>query len=326
MRRIARDRRGFIRYFARKNAKGVIRLVTEGDSWFQYPVKLADVVDALSPKGSSWDDVWEQPPFAPLRSGPKAASRPSRQKQFPSSKYQNKRWIISFDNGFRSIVYPFPDHDAGELNIWTRNVDWHELEFVRTHLSPGASMIDAGCNVGNRTLALADTLDSALLIDAGEVAVRRTRENIALNNLAPEKFEVIHKAVGEKPGKVYFTNLGGADTGNKVVDPAEEGEENLVEIELTTIDQEVQQRGMQPAFIKIDVEGQDLNALKGARSTLTSGCVKLVMFEHNSRDELAPLLDFFKSINWKVFCLDGAGKVSESEELIHKNMNLFAHC
>ena len=26
-----------------------------------------------------------QPPFSPIRSGPKAASKPSRQKQFPSS-------------------------------------------------------------------------------------------------------------------------------------------------------------------------------------------------------------------------------------------------
>ena len=32
-----------------------------------------------------WADLNKQPPFSPIRSGPKAASKPSRQKQFPSS-------------------------------------------------------------------------------------------------------------------------------------------------------------------------------------------------------------------------------------------------
>lgn len=239
-------------------------------------------------------------------------------------KYRNKRWIIEFDNKFKSIVYPFPDHDAGEVNIWTRNVDWHELNFIRKHLSKGDCIVDVGCNVGNRTLALADILGKALLIDAGEIAVKRTKENIKFNNLPFTDLIILQKAVGEKPGKVYFTDLGGASTINKVINKEDTQSNNFIEIEQTTIDIEVQKLGLTPTFIKVDVEGQDLNALKGAINTIKSGSVKLVMFEHNQSEELDPLIDFFKSLNWRVFCLDKSGEISESEELIKKNMNLFA--
>jgi len=35
-------------------------------------------------------ESYEQPPFSPIRSGPKAASKPFRQKQFPSSSKGNR--------------------------------------------------------------------------------------------------------------------------------------------------------------------------------------------------------------------------------------------
>src|SRR5688572_23259124 len=123
-------------------------------------------------------------------------------------------WKIKFENGMTSLVRPVPDNDSGEIGIWTRNVDYYDTWFVRSVLSPGDYAIDAGCNVGNRTIALADLLDGALLIDAGKEAVKRTREHIELNQLSSNDFIVLHKAVGDKPGIVTFTDEGGASTVN----------------------------------------------------------------------------------------------------------------
>src|SRR5690349_17143240 len=94
-------------------------------------------------------------------------------------KYRGKRWIIELENGLRSYVYPYPDHDAGEVNIWTRNVDFYELQFVRHHLRRGDFVCDVGCNIGNRTLALADLIGGGMLFDAGAKAVERAKENFA---------------------------------------------------------------------------------------------------------------------------------------------------
>ena len=237
-------------------------------------------------------------------------------------KYCGRQWIISLENGFRSIVYPYPDHDAGELNIWTRNVDFHDTCFIRSLLQKGDTVVDAGCNVGNRTLALADLLGGALLIDAGKRAVERTEENLRLNGLDLSRFVVLRAAVGERKGVVRFTEVGGASTHNRVVDDA--AASAAVAVPLTTIDEEVERLGIRPAFIKIDVEGHDLMALRGSERTLRSGAVRLVKFEHNQSEPLQPFEAFFGQLGWCIFALDGGGKPTLEPTLIGRNENLFA--
>jgi FkbM family methyltransferase len=236
---------------------------------------------------------------------------------------KRRSWVLTLENGYKTIVKPVPDDDAGAIGIWNRNMDYHDTILARNILKKGDFIVDAGCNVGNRTLALADLLGGALLIDAGKEAVARTREHLALNQLDPEKFIVIYKAVGDMEGIVRFTNRGGASTLNKVVEHGA-ADVNTVEVEMTTIDKEVQHWGKEPAYIKIDVEGNDLNALKGALRTLQSGAVKLVKFENLNTNPLEPILDFFKMLEWRVFAIDGRGIPSTDPEKLTSDMNLFA--
>jgi FkbM family methyltransferase len=239
-------------------------------------------------------------------------------------KYAGRRWVIYFENGYRSYVYPFPDHDAGELNIRTRNVDYYDIEFIRRHLNQGDFIVDAGCNVGNRTWAIADIIGGALMIDAGEVAIKRTLENLLLNGLPAEKFCLIRKAVGDSEGVVSFLDLGGANTVNRVIGQEVEEGVKTCTVEMTTIDKELSIINRAPTFIKTDLEGHDLLALKGAVNTLKGGTVRLVKFEHNQTEPLDPLLSFFEALDWKVFALDRLGKPTDKPRYISQNMNLFA--
>jgi hypothetical protein len=50
----------------------------------------------------------------------------------------------------------------------------------------------------------------------------------------------------------------------------------------------------------------------------------LVKFEHNQSEPLKPLLDFFYSLDWKVFALDKRGEPTDQQQYISRNMNLFA--
>jgi FkbM family methyltransferase len=238
-------------------------------------------------------------------------------------KYRGRKWIISLENGFYSIVYPYPDHDSGELNIWTRNVDFHDTRVIRSLLQKGDTLVDAGCNVGNRTLALADVLGGALLIDAGRRAVERTQENLRLNGLDLSRFVVLRAAVGDRKGVVLFTDLGGASTHNRVVDDVAV-DTATVAVPLTTIDEEVERLGMRPAFIKIDVEGYDFTALRGSERTLRSGAVRLVKFERNQSEPLQPFEAFFGQLSWRIFALDGFGKPTVEALTVARNQNLFA--
>lgn len=269
------------------------------------------------------NQLWRQLLNEPLNRGRKSALLRDYLDWHLRYKYRGKRWVISFENGLHSYVYPYPDHDAGEVNIWTSNVDYYDIRLTLAILEPGDFAVDAGCNVGNRTLAIAHRLSGALLIDAGANAVARCRENLALNGLSPEQFSVVHAAVGENEGEVFFTDLGGANTCNKVVDPSDVGS-RLIRTRLTTIDAEVSRMGRLPVFIKVDVEGQDFKALLGARKTLESGAVRLVKFERNQTEPLEPFLKLFGELGWKVFALDRRGRVTQDDSLVRKHMNLFA--
>lgn len=236
-------------------------------------------------------------------------------------KYSQKKWIIKFENGFSSIVYPYPDHDAGEQNIWTRNVDYYDIEFIRKIIPEGSYIIDAGCNVGNRTLALADKLSGALLIDAGQQAVERTKENLQLNHLPPHQFIVLHKAIGKEKGVVRFSNKGGASTQNKVIEEGDQ--EGNISIDMDTLDNIIREWGKQPAFIKLDLEGQDLNALCGCTETLKTPGLKLIKFERDKHIPLQSFKNVLSSNGWIVFALNDEGKPTINEKVLETNFNLF---
>ncbi len=172
---------------------------------------------------------------------------------------------------------------------------------------------------------MADIIGGALLIDAGEAAINRVRENIWLNKLPAEKYYVVEKAVGAASGTIYFSDLGGANTCNKVLSEDEiHAPVPTIAVEMTTIDREIEKIGILPTFIKTDVEGQDLAALQGAVITLRSGTVRLVKFEHNQSESLDLILEFFGGLGWQVFALDRQGKATIEHSYLQKNMNLFA--
>ncbi len=239
-------------------------------------------------------------------------------------KYFGQKHLITFQNNYKSWVYPYPDHDAGEANIFTRNVDYADNQFIRKILKPGDFIVDAGCNVGNRTWVLADIIGGALLIDPNPVAILRAKENLLLNGLDPNKYYFVEKGVGEKSGEKYFTDLGGASTQNTIVEDNPNGIRTRC-ISITTIDEELMRIGKMPAFIKIDVEGYDYQALLGAKNTLQNNCVKLVKFENNNKTTLANIRIFFSELGWQVFALDSTTMAPVfDEQFIFSSGNLFA--
>ena len=258
----------------------------------------------------------------PLNKGHRARLFTTYLKWYLFYKYWDKKHIIEFQNGYKSYVYPYPDHDAGEANLFTRNVDFIDNQFIRKNLKQGDFIVDAGCNVGNRTWVLADIIGGALLIDPNPIAINRAIENLALNKLNSENFYFIEKGVGEKTATKKFSNYGGASTQNAVIE--NKNENNAISISITTIDQLLSEIGQIPTFLKIDVEGYDFKALKGAKQTLLSGSVRLIKFENNEKELIDDIKLYFEQLNWYIFALNSQGIPSYSNELILKANNLFA--
>lgn len=232
-------------------------------------------------------------------------------------------FTITLENGMKSLVYP--DSDSGLTRIFNWSMDGKENAFIRNTLRPGDFIIDAGANVGNRTLVLADMIRGALLLDANPQCLERLRVNFGLNGLRLDNYHLVNKAVGARRGEVSFTDRGGTSCLNKIADAKEAAEPRLTKVMMTTIDDEMAQIGNPPcAFIKTDLEGYDLDALKGARRTLKDKQLRLVKFERWKSVPVADFQAFFADIGWQVFALDAEGRPSLNEGLIATNNNLFA--
>ena len=67
-----------------------------------------------------------------------------------------------------------------------------------------------------------------------------------------------------------------------------------VEVEITTIDEEVEMRGIRPGFIKADVEGYGLKTIYGADKTITKYRPVIEIACYHSYDEMYKLPQYMR--------------------------------
>jgi FkbM family methyltransferase len=157
------------------------------------------------------------------------------------------------------------------------------------------TFFDVGANIGTVTLPVAVSGRAECLAfepEAGNAA--RLAENAALNGLV--NVTVIEAAMWSAAGTVGLRGRGPVGAGtHKVVDADVAA---AASVPATTIDAFGEQ-GRPPDVLKLDVEGAELEVLRGATATLESGAVRELFVETHpgalarrggSEDELADLL------------------------------------
>lgn len=119
-----------------------------------------------------------------------------------------------------------------------------------------------------------------------------TKEKNQLDNLYP-----VNLGLGEKKEEktLYFHEmLSGASVINYKALYYEKPEENADQISITSIDEYVEKEGLDVGVIKLDIEGSELEAIKGARNTICKfRPILLISVYHLPKDffEIKPLLE-----------------------------------
>lgn len=155
-----------------------------------------------------------------------------------------------------------PHRPSASAVYYNRLPEWAEMSFVQAVLRRGDVFLDVGANVGVYTLLAASVLGPAARILAVEPDPRARallRENVALNRLGG--VSVHAAAVGAAPGFARMT--AGLDAMNHVLEvfPAAEAPAAGA-VPLCTLDDICGDAA--PFLAKMDVEGHELEALKGA--------------------------------------------------------------
>lgn len=149
----------------------------------------------------------------------------------------------------------------------------------------GDVIVDAGAYDGDSAASFAAATDNRVRIYAFEpdaknlAALRRTLRGARLDDIV----ETIPMALWREEGYVPF---GGSGPGAHI------GETDADQVRATTIDAFCSARGIRPTLVKTDVEGADIDALRGAARTVSSCRPRLALSVYHRPEDLweIPLL------------------------------------
>lgn len=172
-------------------------------------------------------------------------------------------------------------HQVGPHRMWLRDDDegisatlrspdgWRqrEPEFMRLlaeSLSPGDFGVDLGANLGWCTLAMASAVGPGgrvLAIEPVSANVAVLERNIAENGLG-QRVEVVHAAVSDAAGQADFHLARASNLGSIV--PTSHATGATERVRTWTLDELLRDRPV-PRLIKMDVEGHEVEILRGMR-------------------------------------------------------------
>jgi len=139
----------------------------------------------------------------------------------------------------------------------------------------GDTFFDVGANIGTVTIAIAMTGAECLAFEPAPANAARLAENAELNRLG--NVTVIEAAMWSDGGTVALRVDGAEGAGrSRVVDA---GDAKAIEVPATTLDRFAGGGAAAPDLLKIDVEGAELEVLRGAERTLEAGRVREVFVE-----------------------------------------------
>ncbi len=225
------------------------------------------------------------------------------------------RAIFTLENGLR-FECALGD-SVGRILTVAGTIEAAEREFVRRSLGPGEVFFDVGANLGLFTLTAAQGVGSGGHVYAFEPSQREAqylRRNLELNRLT--NVTVVTQAVGDQCGTARFAIA--ADGGNNSLMKNAHPQQHIQEwqeVEVTTLDAFVAaHRVPRVNLMKIDVEGGEVNVLRGAAHLLNGPQPPTILCEFCDVTAAGfdssgqALYDTFASFGYQLFMLPESGQ------------------
>lgn len=154
------------------------------------------------------------------------------------------------------------------------------VRFIRHYLKPGMTVIDVGAQIGYLTLEMAIAHGNDVSVYSFEPEPRNLnwlRNNLQMN--AVDNVSIIDQAVSDADGfiKLYMSKDNNAGTHSTISDAATVSTE-YIEIPCVRLDSFTSQRRLtNVGLIKVDVEGAELEVVRGAEQLLRTQRPALIL-------------------------------------------------
>jgi FkbM family methyltransferase len=203
--------------------------------------------------------------------------------------------VLSVGGVFRAIFNRHPvtaEVGLGEFRVRFRVAQgeltpyWQLKDDVRTGIIPPPSeaglwtVIDCGANIGLFSLIMGRAR-RVIAIEPNPDCCKRLRDNLRINGVHGE---AINKAVSSEAGRMRMR----LDRGNTVL--ARMDEHGNLEVEATTLDRVIADARVETVdLLKLDVEGHEVEALRGAATSLRAARIRRIYVEYKSAGALMRL-------------------------------------
>lgn len=185
--------------------------------------------------------------------------------------------------------YPFDFKDLLQRQMYFGLYDIQEIDALKRIVKPGSIVLDIGANVGFYSLTFSEAVGQAGLVYAFEPMphnCQKIETAIAQNHITNIHLHPV--AVGNASGQLtlYVSPSNEGNTGAASVVVGTLDRTIPVEVEVVVLDDLLAAAGVARIdFIKIDIEGFELEALQGLEKYLTPPNAPVILYESN-----APLL------------------------------------
>ncbi|WP_304518167.1 FkbM family methyltransferase, partial [Cecembia rubra] len=201
-------------------------------------------------------------------------------------------------------------------------------------LKKGNTFIDIGANQGEYALWAARKTTASgkvLAFEPMDEIFSQLKVNISLNPSYKNTIEAIQLGLSDNPGEINLYGKEGSNEGVNTIFPSPEHTFLIQKIELDTLDNQLEK--LQPSWvdlIKIDVEGAELQVLKGATKSISKFKPSLIIEINKEACQSAgyeadEILEFLKGYGYAFKQIGLRGKL-KSIELIRNNFcNVLAY-
>lgn len=185
-----------------------------------------------------------------------------------------------FEGLLKGYRWRFTSRTNNEMILGTWEPEMQDI-FLR-YIKPGQVIYDLGAHQG-----FLSAVAGKITGDTGKVYsfepfpynYNFLSENVHLNKLRNVK--AFQAAVSDKAGKLAFSNSI-HDTANTYLKQSPEFKDNLLEVRAVSLDELIESKEIEPPdFIKIDVEGAELDVLQGAQKLFSSHSPVVYLETHN---------------------------------------------
>lgn len=183
--------------------------------------------------------------------------------------------IDDYDGDLR-ISLDLNEHMASQI-FWFGFYSRDVVALLKQRLRPGDVFLDGGANIGELTLIAAKLVGPAGRVVSFEPVAGiadKLAANIAANQMQG-RIELVRQGLSSAPGelpiygKIEQFEDGSQHSGLGTLFATEDRPDLIATIPLTTIDKVMAERGLDRlAGVKLDIEGAELAAIKGASETL----------------------------------------------------------